>query len=251
MALCNKMVAALSHSEFARAASALSWWAEAGVDTLVDETPRNWLTQLPKVAARAMVPSVVVPDAPVVTPLPDTLMGFTEWFRSDSAIPGAGPSAQRVIPTGDTAAKLMILVDMPEAEDAASGLLLSGEAGALFDKMLGALGFDRATIWFSPMIPTRIAGGTLPPESQARITEITRHHVSLVRPQKLWLMGRAASRAILGMDEVEARGRLHLINHDASKTDVIASVHPRVLLQTPKRKAEVWADMQRLIEEKP
>ena len=26
-----------------QAASALAWWAEAGVDTLVAETPRNWL----------------------------------------------------------------------------------------------------------------------------------------------------------------------------------------------------------------
>jgi len=83
----------------------------------------------------------------------------------------------------------------------------------------------------------------------AQITEMTRHHVGLIRPAKLWLLGRAASRAILGMDEGPARGRLHKFNHNGTTMDVIASVHPRVLLQTPKRKAEVWADMQRLIEE--
>jgi len=236
------------------AASALAWWADAGIDTLVDEAPRNWLAELPQVVARASASPVARPqraEAVVPVPLPDTLDGYVAWFHTASDVPGAAPSTLRVLPAGDRAAKLMVILDMPEAEDAQNGRLLSGESGALFDKMLGALGFDRTTIWFAPMLPTRIAGGSIPPEDAARITQMTRHHVALVAPKKLWLMGRAASRAILGMDEVEARGRLHLINHSGVKTDVIASVHPRVLLQTPKRKAEVWADMQRLIEEKP
>ena len=142
----------------------------------------------------------------------------------------------------------MVLIDMPQPEDLASGQLLSGASGELFDNMLRALKLDRSSIWFAPMIPSRVAGGTVPPADDEQIAEITRLHVALVRPKKLWLLGRAASRAILGMDESEARGSLHYINHDDVKTDVIASVHPSVLIRTPKRKAEVWADMQKLIE---
>jgi len=33
------------------ALSALDWWAEAGVDTLADDLPRDWLTAAPISAA--------------------------------------------------------------------------------------------------------------------------------------------------------------------------------------------------------
>lgn len=246
------MIAEVLAPNNAYVASALSWWAEAGVDTLVEEAPRDWLAEQPKAATpapRDKPAAALRAQTPVnLTPLPDRVEVLTDWYLK-ADLPGAGPASQRVTPAGNPNAKLMVLLDMPEAEDAMNGMLLSGEAGALFDKMLGALGFTRDAIWFAPMLPTRIAGGTIPPEHVAQITEMTRHHVGLIRPAKLWLLGRAASRAILGMDEGPARGRLHKFNHNGTTTDVIASVHPRVLLQTPKRKAEVWADMQRLIEE--
>ncbi len=231
-------------------ASVLSWWRDAGVDTFIDEQPRDWLA----VAAPATklvatrLPDDIVAVATVAAPetLPDSVEALMAWYASDR-VPGGSAAHQRVLPAGNRSAELMVLIDMPEAEDAAAGRLLSGEAGELFDKMLGALGFDRERIWFAPMLPTRIAGGSLPASQAAHLAALARQHVALMRPQKLWLLGRAASRALLGMDENEARGRLHSINYDSGTTIAIASVHPRVLLQLPKRKTEVWADMQRLI----
>jgi DNA polymerase len=223
------------------------------VDALVDEQPRDWLAPIPRtpqappVAEKHTSPEAHATPTPAFA-LPTSATDLVDWYLK-ALLPGAGPSGQRIAPAGSLTARLMVLVDMPEAEDISTGVLLSGEAGALFDKMLGALGFTRDAIWFAPMLPTRIAGGAIPPEEMAQLDEITRHHVGLIRPAKLWLLGRAASRAILGMDEGPARGRLHKFNHNGTTTDVIASVHPRVLLQTPKRKAEVWADMQRLIED--
>jgi len=246
------MVAHILVENKAQVANVLAWWAEAGVDTLVGEAPRDWLAEQPKVASQIMraepKPAPSAQSSATLAPIPARIEELVGWYLT-ADLPGAGPASQRIAPAGDATAKLMVLVDMPEAEDAMSGVLLSGEAGALFDKMLGALGFTRDTIWFAPMLPTRIAGGTIPPQDLAQLSEIARHHVGLIRPAKLWLLGRAASRAILGMDEGPARGRLHKFNHNGTTMDVIASVHPRVLLQTPKRKAEVWADMQRLIEE--
>lgn len=232
-------------------ASAMAWWSDAGVDTLVDETPRDWLC-MPAKPARA-VPVVAAPTMVVRASLPTTLEAFLDWFATSADVLAGAVQSQRVHPAGDPHATLMVLIDMPEPEDAAAGHLLAGPSGDLFDKMLNALKLDRSTIWFAPMMPARVIGG---PQSEAeaeRIAEIARHHVRLVAPKKLWLLGRAASRAILGMDEAAARGRLHFVNHDTAKkdqakTEVIASVHPKVLLQMPKRKAEVWADMQKLFE---
>lgn len=237
----------------AEIASALSWWAEAGVDSLVDEQPRVWTAPAAVLAPKADIPLPASPEkamvvAPSLPDFPSSVDALADWYLA-APLPGVGPRAQRLAPAGDSRARLMVLVDMPEPDDLTAAMLLAGEAGALFDKMLGAIGQSRDTIWFASMYPGRIPGGAIPPESIDLITQITRKHVELIRPAKLWLLGRAASCAILGMDEVQARGRLHKFNHNGTTTDVIASVHPRVLLQTPKRKAEVWADMQRLIED--
>jgi DNA polymerase len=231
------------------ATSALSWWHEAGVDTFVAEVPRDWLAVVPSESKTMATTKVATPSPKANVRLPETLDAFLAWFATSADVPGVGASAQRIAPAGNPQATLMVLIDMPEPEDMAAGQLLSGSARDMFEKMLTALKLNRENIWFAAMVPARVTGATLSAEESARIAEIARYHVSLIRPRKLWLLGRAASRALLGMDETEARGRLHFINHDDAKTDVIASVHPRVLLQTPKRKAEVWADMQRLFEE--
>ena len=229
--------------------SSLNWWQSAGVDILVDEEPRDWLAAAP-IATNTIATAIAsaAPVASVQAPLPKTLDDFIPWFMTSPDMPGLGAERQRIAPAGNRQADLMILLDMPEPEDAAAGQLLSGEAGALFDKMLGALGFSRDTIWFAPMVSSRVAGGAMSASDAERIAEITRHHVGLIAPKMLWLLGRAASRALLGMDEGEARGRLHIVNHISGTSKAIASVHPRVLLQTPKRKADVWSDMQKLIE---
>ncbi len=228
------------------AASLLAWWRDAGVDALVGETPCDWLA-IP--SARTAATRTAAPFAQTPQPLPATLNDLIAWFVTAQDVPGGGPLSQRIAPAGDPQAELMVLIDMPEPEDAAAGRLLSGATGDLFDKMLGAMKLDRASIWFAPMIPSRTLGAPLTPVEAERVAEIARHHIALIAPKKLWLLGRAASRAVLGMDEGEARGRLHLINQNSSKTLAIASVHPKVLLQIPKRKAEVWADMQKLFEE--
>ena len=90
------------------AASALDWWEEAGVDTIVGETPRDWL----KPARRR--PRAAPAEPPAPAPLPDTLDAFHDWLATSAELPFAAPvgaarGAGRAIP----ASGLMILVDMP------------------------------------------------------------------------------------------------------------------------------------------
>src|SRR5688572_6144588 len=93
------------------AASALSWWQEAGVDTIVGEEPRNWLAPPPKPAVTASEPAAVQ--------VPQTLDAFQVWLRESPDLPFASPSASRVGPSGDPTSGLMVVLDMPSVEDAA------------------------------------------------------------------------------------------------------------------------------------
>ena len=78
------------------AASALAWWQEAGVDTVVGEAPRDWLAAPPQPLPAA------APDAPAAGEevLPATLASFQAWLTSAEALPLGAPAAPRVGPSG-------------------------------------------------------------------------------------------------------------------------------------------------------
>ncbi|MFM2099602.1 MAG: hypothetical protein RLZZ366_1141 [Pseudomonadota bacterium] len=233
------------------AASLIGWWKDAGVDSFVDEISTPWLGRTaPKPVSRysdASVGAAPQLERPrVAEVLPATLADFTRWFLSSTDIPEAGPATFRVAPSGNPAATLMALVDMPEAGDTHE--VLSGEIGDYFNNMLAALKRDRTTTYIAALTPSRVPTGILPEAALPRLGEIARHHMALAAPKRVWLMGDAVSRAVLGMDVVSARGRQHNINHQGSIMIAVASYHPRFLFRNPRRKADAWADMQLLIE---
>ncbi|HEU4958812.1 MAG TPA: uracil-DNA glycosylase family protein [Sphingomonas sp.] len=221
------------------AASALDWWHDAGVDTLVDETPRRWLEAAPQSRPAQAVPTESAPA------LPTTLADFEAW-RVSAAAPDAGWGAP-IGPQGSAESRLMILLDMPERGDAASGQLLSGEAGRLFDNMLAAIGRDRQSIYLASLAVARPASGRIAAERIGSLADVARHHIALAQPKRLLLLGDAANRALLGVSAAATRPILHVLNHGAGQTEAVASFHPRFLLDNPAQKARAWRDLQVLI----
>ena len=112
---------------------------------------------------------------------------------------------------------------------------------------LAALKLDRDSAYIAALCPGRVPTGLVPAGSEPRLAEIARQHIALAAPKQLWLMGSAVSRAILGMELTQARGTLHKINHENGTVEAVVSFSPRFLLQSPRRKADAWADMQMLI----
>lgn len=227
-------------------AAALQWWDDMGVDTLVEDDAQPWLGRVavasPAPTARAK-PEVPPPPAA----LPATLEAFVHWLMTDAAVPEAGPPHLRVMPFGTPGARIAIITDMPEQGDAESGALLSGDIGRLFDRMLAATGLTRETVYCFPLSPGRPPAGRAAVESYPRLGEIAKHHLGLVNPQAVWLLGQSTSRALLGLDATVTHKLGQKINHIRSTVPAIASLPPRLLLQNPQRKAAVWQDMQMLI----
>ena len=54
---------------------------------------------------------------------------------------------------------LLIVTDIPSGDDDACGKILSGAAGELLDKMLGAIGMSRDTVSIIPLVFWRTPGG--------------------------------------------------------------------------------------------
>lgn len=217
--------------------SALEWWRDAGVDTLVEDGPRDWF-------ARALAsPCPIAPAAVPGGTMPDEWEAFHAWRGGEHA-PEAKWTGPSLLASGPLDAAMMVLSDAPDREDCSAGLLLSGEAGRLFDRMLAAIGSAREEVHLASVCARRPAGGRVGRNDQARLGEVARHHVGLVGPKRVLLLGDAASRAVLGMSVPEARGRLHPIEHKKGRSEVVASFHPRFLLENAGRKRESWVDLQ-------
>jgi DNA polymerase len=234
-------------------ASTLGWWADAGVDTVISETPRDWL------APPAPPPAIIAPAArtadsappPVTTALPNDLAALHTLLAEGAYAPAAAPPRLRVTPSGDPASGLMVIADMPDAPDVAARHLLAGETQRLFDAMLVAMGRTRDTIYLAALSPARISGGRIDSALAAPLAALMRRHIALVAPRAIMLLGDETCRALLGIERGQARGEpdgaLRQLNHDGGTVPAIAIVHPRFLLRHPAAKADAWTEMRRLI----
>lgn len=241
-------------------ASMMDWWREAGLDVAISEEPRNWLQsqagnappptiedERPRTpVARGNVLAPADPPARPIEPMPADISAFEAWRLSDSA-PDAGWGGLRIGAQGDPQSAMMVVTEMPEREDAGAGSLLSGATGALFDRMLAAIGRNRSSIYLVPMCVVRPSTGSIPPDAMPALAAALRHQVALSGARSVLVMGNAASRALLGADIADRRGALRPFNpiegEEAKPIKAVASYHPRFLLERPAAKAEAWKDL--------
>lgn len=219
------------------AASALKWWSDAGVDTIVGETPHNWLAPAP---AR---PDPAPEPAPTAA-LPATLDAFHTWL-ADAPLPFASPRAKRLISAGAATSGLMVMTDMP----AFGGGFFSDDADALFGRMLGAIRLDREAVYLATLSPARSPSGALDRASERSLADLARHHIGLVAPKVLLLFGDACARALLGAPVAKARGRWHGLATPAGEVRTLVTIKPDNLVDQPGLKKLAWADLQMAMEE--
>lgn len=213
-------------------ASALEWWRDAGVDTLVDDDPRDWMARPEPVPVPGET-LAAAPPAPEV--LPATLDAFIEWRLSDAA-PEANWLSPHIAPDGPADAKFVILADMPCPGD--SDRLMQGAEGRLLDRMLAAIGLQRESVYVASLAIARPVTGMIPPDQEQRLIELARHHLSLLAPERLLLFGSAAAKVAAAGNS--AYDGLEDVNLFGGKTRAVASHHPRFLMERPAAKSEAW-----------
>ena len=251
--------------------SLLSWWQLAGVEDFCADQPVNWLEAPPAPPRRAAAnrraapgtrdgnPSEGTPPktvaarpaasapAPSLAPPPATLEALHDRLRRADDLPGTAYGSMRALPHGAAEAPLMIISDCPDDDDLAAATILSGATGALLRNMLSAIGIDLASCYRASLSVSRPASGRLPPQDFAPLADAMRHHIALVQPQNLLLLGTGPSEALLGQTIQHARDGLHEFNQKSGKMALIATYHPRTLLKRPQCKRPAWEDLQKLL----
>jgi uracil-DNA glycosylase len=223
------------------AMSALDWWLEAGVDTLVDEQPRDWLAPIAPAVVSAAPADAAAPKA-----LPNTLAAFRHWLLHEAELPGS--VSARVDAAGDHAAGTVIVIDMPEDGDRAAGALLSGEVGALFNRMLAAIKLSREALYLLPFSPARPTVGRLNQADIATLTPLLLHHLALAQPKRLLLLGDAPAYALLQRPAARAREAVHKVEIGGHDVPAVVSIHPRLVNNRRDYRQHAWSDLQRFAE---
>jgi DNA polymerase len=142
---------------------------------------------------------------------------------------------------GTTGVKLLIIGDAPSAEDDLSGVPISGDPGLLLDKMLAAIGLNRAAVHLSLL--TRCHSPEPPGKEEVdTCLPFLLQEILLVRPTVICTMGPLSARKLLhtGKPLSQLRGRFH----DFQGIPLMATFSPEFLLKNQEMKKATWLDLQ-------
>jgi DNA polymerase len=251
----------------------LAFYADAGVDVAVGETPNDWLTEdrpalaepQPAAAAAPIAPPVravsVSAPAPVgnAPPPPDAaVMAAREAARSAATLEelraildrfegcALKASASRLVfADGTPGSRLMLVGEAPGAEEDRQGLPFVGRSGQLLDRMLHAIGLARTGVYIANIVPWRPPGNRTPTPVETQIClPFVQRQIELCNPDILVTVGQPSTGALLGVQGImKNRGRWFSYQTGTREIRAMPMLHPAYLLRSPIGKRLAWRDL--------
>lgn len=156
-------------------------------------------------------------------------------------------ASRPVFGVGARDADLLIVGEAPGAEEDRRGEPFVGRAGQLLDRMLFAIGRNRAeSAYIANICKFRPPNNRDPnPDEVAADRPFLERQIDLLAPRAIIAVGRVAAQNLLGTDESlgRMRGRVH--RYPRRDIPVLVTYHPAYLLRTPQHKARAWEDLKR------
>ena len=236
------------------ARAALEWQAELGVSDAIGDTPIDRYRKSaekpnPTVIPVVSSPATMAPVAldPIVSAeksaeVAQDLDGLKQAIKDFPHCDLRRGARNLVFSDGTVGARVMILGEAPGREEDLQGVPFVGPAGLLLDKMLAAIGLNRAeNVYIGTVIPWRPPQNREPrPEEIAMMMPFVRRHVDLAAPEVLICMGNTSCSAVVGKWGVaKLRGQWQ----EGLGLPVLPMVHPNVLLRQSAGKKQAWQDL--------
>ena len=219
----------------------LAWWTLAGVEHPVCEEPVDWVR--PQAASRV---GPNPPSSATAPGFPASLPAFHDYLAMSPDLPESAWPGPRVLPQGPQAAKLMIIIDAPDSAASQPDALFGPDATSLLTRMAGTIGLRMEDCYLAPLSLVAPPAGIVASPVLERLAERMRHHIDLVNPSALLLLGDQASRALISTEALEKDKNLPFVNHLGGNLRAASVAHPRVMLGQPSAKAEAWRMLQGL-----
>jgi uracil-DNA glycosylase len=159
-------------------------------------------------------------------------------------------ATQLVFADGVPGSRIMFVGEAPGGEEDRIGRPFVGRAGQLLDRMLGAIGLDRQTVYIANVVPWRPPGNRTPTPQETQIClPFIERQIDLADPEYLVCLGGSAVRTLLGVQGGILRTRgswLAYPRQNGREIRALAMLHPAFLLRQPAHKRFAWADMRAL-----
>jgi uracil-DNA glycosylase family 4 len=262
------------------AIDALVFYAEAGIDVAIEETPVDrFADDLPNAAPKA-TPSASAPPAlssslpgrgssDLSLPLPRTpsapppspdaaIMAAREVARSAASLEELraildrfegcalrGTATQLVFADGNPQGRVMLVGEAPGRDEDIEGLPFVGRSGKLLDRMMAAIGLDRTGVYIANIVPWRPPGNRTPtPQESAICLPFLQRQIELVNPDILVCLGGPSAQTLLNIKDgiTKTRGRWYDLAIGARRVRVLPMLHPAYLLRQPLQKRLAWRD---------
>jgi DNA polymerase len=156
-----------------------------------------------------------------------------------------GTAKQLVFADGNPQARVMFVGEAPGREEDLEGLPFVGRSGQLLDRMMAAIGLDRAGAYIANVIPWRPPGNRTPtPQETAICLPFVRRQIELCDPDVLVCLGNPSAQTLLGVKDgiMKTRGRWFAYHTGTREIRAIATFHPAYLLRQPLQKRLAWRD---------
>lgn len=251
-----------SHSPEEIIHSLQHWWEMAGVDQHYNEQPSTLLSEkaiehVPSLSKAVPIFETQPPPAIETQPqplspamveeiYPSSYRGFLEWLANPVNLVEGKWSRDICLPTGPMSPEIMVISALPERNDSGEHQLFNDLNQKLLSKMLAAIGCESTQTYLASIAVTKPVDGTIEKDLWPQFKARMNHHIQLVEPKQIILLGDLAAKMFFGQDLLTARQKKQNINHFSSKTDAIVTFHPRILIERPQFKAEAWKDLQML-----
>jgi DNA polymerase len=158
-----------------------------------------------------------------------------------------------VFSDGNPSAPIMMVGEAPGEDEDRQGKPFVGVSGQLLDRMLGAVGMDRTSVYISNVIFWRPPGNRSPTDSEiASCLPFVERHIALVKPKILVLLGGVAAKTMLRTKDGITRMRGKWVDYriaGSNEDEIIPCLpiyHPAYLLRQPGAKRQAWADILQL-----
>ena len=261
----------------------LAWYAEMGVSEALDETPHNHFAESPASAPasspaqapaeerrfatlpqrQAEASAAIARASTLTTAPPDeaassaralalqaaTLEALREALAGFDGCALKATAKNLVFADGNPAGRVMLVGEAPGADEDRIGLPFVGRSGQLLDRMLAAIGLNRAEhVYIANLLPWRPPGNRTPtPQEVAICLPFIQRQIQLADPDILVCIGGPSAQGLLGLTGILAsRGKWLDYDTGTRRIRAMATLHPAYLLRQPLQKRLAWRDLRAL-----
>lgn len=147
---------------------------------------------------------------------------------------------------GSAKSGLVFVGEGPGFDEDRQGRPFVGRAGKLLDKMIFAIGLERAEVYICNVVKCRPPDNRTPqPDEAATCSPFLFRQIEALGPKVICALGMSAAQTLMGNSRPISQLRGKAL--DWRGIPLICTYHPAYLLRSPSQKAAAWQDLREVI----